>query len=263
MTSGADAGAGGRLTRAVVRLPGANFGRGLTTARLGPPDQAKMLAQHSAYVQALERLGLDVLTLEPQPEFPDAHFVEDTAVVLPGLAVIARPGAPSRRGEEETIEPVLGRFRRTARIRSPGTLDGGDVLVLGRRVFIGLSQRTNAEGARQLGRLVEAEGYAWTTLPLISGLHLKSGVNAAGENTLLVTRRLARSGCFRDHNLIEVDPSEEAAANVLYCNGALIMAAGFDRTRRKLEKLGLRLTVLDVSEARKMDGGLTCLSLRF
>jgi dimethylargininase len=262
MTNAVDVPPGSRLTRAVVRLPGENFGQGLTAARLGDPDHALMLVQHSAYVRALKNLGLDVLTLEPRPEFPDAHFVEDTAVVLSGLAVITRPGAPSRRGEEETIEPVLGRFLRTAHIRAPGTLDGGDVLVLGRRIFIGLSERTNAEGARQMGRLAEAEGYAWTAVPVVSGLHLKSSVNAAGEGTLLITRRLERHGCFRAYNLIEVDPAEEAAANVLCCNGSLIMAAGFDRTREKLEKRGLSPIVLDVSEARKMDGGLTCLSLR-
>ncbi len=263
MRRSAEAEAGGRLTRAIVRLPAENFGLGLTTSRLGPPDHAKMLAQHAAYVRALEGLGLEVLTLEPQPKFPDGHFVEDTAVVLPGLAVITRPGAPSRRGEEETIEPVLRRFRPIARIREPGTLDGGDVLVVGRRVFIGLSERTNDEGARQLGRLVEGEGYSWTTVPVVSGLHLKSGVNVAGENTLLITRRLAESGLFRSYHLIEVAPSEEAAANVLCCNGRLLMPAGFDRTREKLERLGLSPEVLDVSEAGKMDGGLTCLSLRF
>ncbi|MBN2200259.1 MAG: amidinotransferase [Candidatus Aminicenantes bacterium] len=252
-----------RLTRAIVRLPGENFGQGLTTAGLGAPDFRTMLGQHAAYVRALENLGLEVLTLEPQSLFPDAHFVEDTAVVLPELAVIARPGAPSRRGEEETIEPVLRRFRPVARIREPGTLDGGDVLVAGRRIFCGLSARTNEEGARQLGALVMDRGYSLTTVPVASGLHLKSGVSHLGGERLLLTRGMAGCGLFRSFENIEVDPSEEFAANALFCNGSLVVPAGAARTRRKLEKLGMPLVVLDVSEARKMDGGLTCLSIRF
>lgn len=252
-----------RLTRAIVRLPGDNFGRGLTTAGLGAPDFRKMLGQHAAYVRALEHLGLEVLSLEPQPSFPDAHFVEDTAVVLPELAVIARPGAAARRGEEESIEPVLRPFRPVARIREPGTLDGGDVLVAGRRIFCGLSGRTNAEGARQLGRLAGELGYALTTVPVASGLHLKSGVNHLGGERLLLTKGMAGSGLFRSFEHVEVDPSEEYAANALLCNGSLVVPAGAVRTRRKLETLGMPLVVLDVSEARKMDGGLTCLSIRF
>jgi len=252
-----------RFTRAIVRLPGENFGQGLTTAGLGAPDFRIMLGQHAAYVRALENLGLEVLTLEPQPSFPDAHFVEDTAVVLPELAVIARPGAAVRRGEEETIEPVLRRFRPVVRIQEPGTLDGGDVLVVGRRIFCGLSGRTNAEGARQLGRLAGELGYGLTTVPVASGLHLKSAVNHLGGGRLLLTRGMAGRRPFRSWEHIEVDPSEEYAANALFCNGSLIAPAGAVRTRRKLEKLGMPLVVLDVSEARKMDGGLTCLSIRF
>lgn len=252
-----------RLTRAVVRRPGENFGRGLTTAGLGIPDFRKMTAQHTAYVRTLEQLGLEVLTLEPQPAFPDAHFVEDTAVVLPELAVIARPGAAARRGEEVTIASVLRRFRPLERIRSPGTLDGGDVLVVGRRMFIGLSGRTNARGARQLGLLARERGYVPVTVPVASGLHLKSNVNHLGGETLLITPGLAGEACFRDFRKVVVDPGEEYAANSLLCNGRLLVPAGFARTRRKLEKLGLPLVVLEVGEARKMDGGLTCLSLRF
>jgi len=222
-----------------------------------------MIAQHSAYVRALEGLGLDVLTLEPEPAFPDAHFVEDAAVVLPELAVIARPGAAVRRGEEVTIASVLRRFRPLERIRSPGTLDGGDVLVVGRRMFIGLSGRTNARGARQLGLLARERGYVPVTVPVASGLHLKSNVNHLGGETLLITPGLAGEACFRDYRKVVVAPGEEYAANSLLCNGRLLVPAGFARTRRKLEKLGLPLVVLEVGEARKMDGGLTCLSLRF
>lgn len=251
------------FSRAIVRTPGPDFGLGLTTADLGPPSYPLILGQHAAYVAALRGLGLDVTVLDPAPGFPDAYFVEDPAVVIPEAAVISNPGAPSRRGEGDTLEPVLARFRPIERFAPPATLDGGDVLEAGGRYFIGVSDRTNADGARALGRILEAHGRAWTVVPVGAGLHLKSSANSLGGRALVLTEALAREAAFGGFDRIVLDPGDEYAANTLWINGRLLMPAGFPRARRKIEALGLPVRELDVSEVRKMDGGLTCLSLRF
>ena len=250
-------------TRAIVRLPGPDFAAGLTTARLGEPDASLMLRQHAAYADALRALGLEVEVLEPLPGFPDAYFVEDVAVVLPELAIVARPGAASRSGEADFIVPALARYREVARIESPGTLDGGDVLIASRSVYIGLSARTNPEGAAQLARLLEGHGYRSQTVAVAAGLHLKSSVSWLGGETLLVSERFADRAELRAFRRIVVDPAEKAACNSLLVNGTVLTPAGFPRTRRQLEETGLPVVELDVSEARKMDGGLSCMSLRF
>jgi dimethylargininase len=250
-------------TRAIVRPPAENCGRGLTTAGLGPPDPAVFLAQHRAYVDTLRSLGLQIIELAPESAFPDAHFVEDTAVIVPELAVIARPGAAARRGEERGSEAVLAWYRPVARIVEPGTLEGGDVLVAGRQVFVGRSARTNAAGVSQLAQLLSPHGYDVTAIPVVAGLHLKSCVNGLGDDALLLTEDFARREEFRPFAQIVVAPGEEYAANVLWIDGHLLVPAGFPRTHQRLQTLGWPLHELAMSEARKMDGGLTCLSLRF
>jgi len=251
------------LTHAILRRPGPDFAAGLTTARLGFPDPVRMLAQHAAYAGAVRALGLEVEVLDALAGFPDAYFVEDVAVVVPELAVIARPGAASRRGEAGAIVPVLARHRALARLEPPATLEGGDVLVAGRTVFIGLSARTNEEGARQLARLLEPHGYRSRTVPVTTALHLKSSLCWLGGETLLVSERLADQPELREFRRIIVDAADEPACNTLLLNGTLLAPAGFPRTRRQLDETGLPVIELDVSEARKMDGGLTCMSLRF
>jgi dimethylargininase len=251
------------LTRAILRRPGPDFAAGLTTAGLGKPDRSLMLAQHAAYADALRALGLEIEVLDPLPGFPDAYFVEDVAVVVPELAVVARPGAPSRRGEADAIVPVLAGHRKLARLEQPGTLDGGDVLIAGRILFIGLSARTNEAGAGQLARLVEPQGYRSRTIAVATGLHLKSSVSWLGGETLLVSERFADRPELRAFRHIVVDGTEEAACNTLLVNGTLLTPAGFPRTRRQLHETGLPVIELDLTEPRKMDGGLTCMSLRF
>ena len=147
---------------ALTRKPGRNFIQGLTTANLGPPDYELILKQHACYVDALKTIGIEVIELGPQPDYPDAHFVEDTAVVIPEVAVITRPGAAARQGEEESIAEVLRQYREIEHIQAPGTLDGGDVLMIGNHFFIGISERTNPEGAKQLGGILEKYGKTWT-----------------------------------------------------------------------------------------------------
>ena len=221
-----------------------------------------MLAQHGAYADALRGMGLEIEVLEPLPGFPDAYFVEDVAVVVPELAIVVRPGALSRRGEADAIVPVLARHRPLARLEDPATLDGGDVLVVGRTVFIGLSARTNEEGAGQLARLLEPYGYRPRTVRVSAGLHLKSSVTSLGGETLLVSERFADQPELRAFRRIVVAAADEPACNTLLVNGTILTLAGFPKTRRQLDETGLPVVELDLSEARKMDGGLTCMSLR-
>jgi dimethylargininase len=251
------------FTKALVRTPGENFGRGLTTSRLGPPSYELILNQHGAYIETLRSLGLEVIVLPAEPRHPDGYFVEDTAVVTPHLAVITNPGAPSRRGEEATIEPVLSGYRRTFRVRPPAMIDGGDVLMVENHFFIGVSERTNRDGALALGRLLEKHGHTWSAVKVGSGLHLKSSVNYLGQGTLIVTPAYAGREEFKAYSKVILDKKEGYAANTLWLNGTLLTPAGFPKVRPKLEPLGLPIIELDVSEVRKMDGGLTCLSLRF
>lgn len=250
-------------TRAITRKPGENLAHGLSTSNLGLPNYELATKQHNTYVNTLRSLGLMVTELDTLPDFPDAHFVEDTAVVTPDVAVIANPGAETRKGEEDTIESVLARYRRTIRIQAPGTLDGGDVLIIGVHVFIGISDRSNIIGAEQLGHILEKYNHSWTLIQVESGLHLKSSVNYVGHNTLLITEKFADLDELKEYDKIVLDKSEEYAANTLLINDYLITPRGFPNTRKKLELLGLEIIELDMSEMQKKDGGLTCLSLRF
>ncbi len=248
---------------AITRKPGQDFAHGITTSNLGTPSYELLLEQHSAYIETLRSLGLDVIVLDPLLDYPDAYFVEDIAVVTPDVAIITNPGADSRRGEVETIESILAEYRETLRIQAPGTVDGGDVLMVGTHFFIGISDRTNRKGAEQLTSILEAYGNALTVVSVQSGLHLKSSVNYVGQNTLLTTEGYADVDQFREYDKIVVDKSEEYAANTLLINSSLIIPKGFPKTRERLLTLDLNIIELDVSEMRKMDGGLTCMSVRF
>ena len=251
------------FTHAITRKPGKNFAQGLTTSNLGSADYGLISKQHAAYVEILKSIGLEVFMLEEQPDYPDAHFVEDTAVVTPEVAVITRPGAKPRQGEEDTIASFLPQYRQTANIQSPATLDGGDVLMVGNHFFIGISKRTNPEGARQLGKILEAYGNTWQTIPVQAGLHLKSSINYLGNNTLIVTKDFANKADLKRYDKIVVDETDAYAANTLWINDRLLTPKGFPKTKQKLESLGLDIIELDMSEVRKMDGGLTCWSIRF
>jgi len=251
------------VTHAIVRTPAPNFAQGITTDRAAQPSYTLMLEQHLAYVAALRTCGLQVTALDPLVAYPDGHFVEDPAVVVPELAVVTRPGADARRGEADAIAPVLARFKEVAAIKAPGTLDGGDVLIVDKQVFIGLSARTNPAGAAQLGKLLAPFGYSTITVPVGAGLHLKSSVNYVGKGTLLLSPALAERPEFDRYKRLVVDPAEEYACNTLWINDQLLVPAGYPRTRALLESLGLAMIELETSEVRKMDGGLTCMSLRF
>ena len=248
---------------AIIRQPGDNFAQGITTSNLGVPSYQQMLEQHTAYIESLKQIGLSIIELEVLPDFPDAYFVEDVAVVTPDVAVITNPGAAARNGEQLAIEPVLAQYRAIERIRPPGTLDGGDVLMVGKHFFVGISERTNPLGAAQLGAILERFGNTWVAVPVGAGLHLKSSVNWVGENNLLISVAFSGQPEFEGFRQIVVDPAEEYACNTLWINDVLLTPKGFSKTRKQLEILRLPIIELDASEAQKMDGELTCMSLRF
>lgn len=252
------------FTHAITRLPGPDFAQGLTTSGdLGAPDYGLILQQHTDYCAALKWVGIEIITLDVLVGYPDAYFVEDVAVVTPDVAVITRPGADARRGEAPHIEPMLAQYRPIVRIESPGTVDGGDVLMVGTHFFIGVSERTNQSGAEQLGRILESHGNTWDAIPVGAGLHLKSSVNFIGKNTLLLTAEFSTFEQFSKYSKIILDEDEVYAGNTLLINKHLLTPKGFPKTKAKLESLGLPIIELDVSEVQKMDGGLTCMSLRF
>jgi dimethylargininase len=257
------------FARAIVRPPAANFADGLTTVDLGVPDVATALAQHEAYCRALEDCGLALTRLPADPRYPDSTFVEDTAVITARGAVLTRPGAPSREGEVDAIAEALAtRFPglRLGRIEAPGTVDGGDVCEAGDHFFIRVGQRTNDDGGRQLARHLEADGYSSSLVDLrgIEGLlHLKSGIAWLGGRTLLVIDALASHSAFRGWDLVRVPPGEDYASNCILVNDRVFFAEGFPLLERALRDRGYRLRVLSMSEFQKMDGGLSCLSLRF
>jgi dimethylargininase len=248
---------------AITRKPGPNFANGLTSINLGEPSFELILQQHNAYLRTLRSLGLQVDLLEALPEYPDAYFVEDVAVVTHDIAVITLPGAPSREGETETIASALAKYRDLAWIRPPGTLDGGDVMMVGNHCYIGISERTNRAGAAQLGEILEKYGMTWTPVPLAGGLHLKSDVNFIGRNTLLLSKAMVELEVFSQYDRIVVEEEEAQAANSLLVNGRLLTPKGFPRTKTLLLERGFDIIELDTSEVQKMDGGLSCMSLRF
>ncbi len=224
-------------------------------------DPALAAAQHRRYENCLTRLGCEVRRLPAIPDLPDAVFVEDTCVVLDELAVITHPGAESRRPETQTVAEAVRAFRVLRFIEPPATLDGGDVLCLGERIFVGLSSRTSAAGIDQLRSLLTPHGYAVTAVNVAGCLHLKSAVTRVGDETLLVNRSLIDPGIFGLWKIIDVDPSEPAGANALLVNGAVIYPAAYPRTCEQLAMHGIRVELVDVSELGKAEGGVTCCSL--
>ncbi len=252
------------FTHAIARRPGQNFAQGITTAvKEAPPIYEILVNQHEEYIAALKSAGLEVILLDALPDHPDAYFVEDTAVVAAEVAVITNPGADARKGEEESIAPVLAQYRKTEKIQPPGTVDGGDVLQVDKHFFIGVSERTNPEGAGQLSHILGKYGYACTMVAVGQGLHFKSSVNYVGKNTLLITEDFVGDDHLEGYDTIVVNSDESYAANTLFVNNHLLVPRGYPDTRKKLEALGISIIELDTSEVRKMDGGLTCMSLRF
>jgi dimethylargininase len=226
-----------------------------------PIDIEVARAQHDEYVNALKRVGCRVIELPEEPDLPDSVFVEDTAFILPEVAVITRPGADSRKPETESIARALSPYRPLLRITEPATLDGGDVLVLDKTIYVGLSTRSNNHAVEQLDALLGKFGYRAIGIELNGCLHLKSAVTRVDDSTLLVNKNRVDISRFDGFDLIEVDASEAYAANCLPINGRIIYPTAFPRTRRKLEEKGFRVVTVNLDELAKAEGAVTCCSL--
>jgi dimethylargininase len=235
----------------------------LTFVERRPIDLSKAEAQHRDYQQLLAKHGAKVICLPAEPELPDSMFVEDPAIVLDELAVILPLGAASRRPEAESLEKALSHIRKIARVELPGTVEGGDILRVGRRLVVGVTGRTNSEGIRQLAGILAPYGYEVTGVSVTGCLHLKSAVTHVGRNTLLANRAWFDTDPFLDFTWIDVDPAEPHAANALAIGDTVIFPACFPRTRARLETAGFQVTSLDISELQKAESGLTCSSLIF
>ena len=253
-----------KFTKAIVKTPCENLVKGLTSANLGLPDFGLALKQHEQYIDALKSCGIEITVLEADNNFPDSTFVEDTAVLTSECAIITNPGADSRKGETTEIESVMGRFYENIEfIKSPGTLDGGDVMMADKHFYIGISERTNEEGAQQLIDILKKYGMSGSMVNLKDVLHLKSGVAYLENNNLLASGEFPEKEVFKHFNLLKVEDEEAYATNCVWINDYVLVAKGFPKTKQLVENAGYKTIVLDVSEFRKIDGGLSCLSLRF
>ncbi len=251
---------------AIVRKPCKNFSKGLTTSSLGLPNYEIVLEQHENYIKALRKCGLEIHILEAGEKYPDSTFVEDIAIINEKCAVITNPGAQSRKGEVHAILKILNdkyNYEKIERIEAPGTLDGGDVMRINKCYYIGLSSRTNKEGASQLAKILGSYGFTSQVVEMKESLHLKSGVNYILDNRLLSIDEFRDNPLFQKFEIIQVEKDEEYAANCIRVNNYLIMPKGYNNLKETLTKLNYIIIELDMSEFKKMDGGLSCLSLRF
>jgi dimethylargininase len=260
------------FTRAIVRRPGQNFAAGLSSAGEGPPNLDRALRQHAEYVRALRDRGIQVTELAADEAYPDGTFVEDTAILTARGAILTRPGAPSRAGEVPRIAECLRNFyTEPSTIEAPGSVDGGDICEADGHFLIGVSARTNAHGARQLAQHLHRLGYASSTVDIRDKpalLHLKSGIAYLGEALWVMQSGVQNElrplpGLDGADNPVVAAPAEAYAANCIRVNDAVLVAAGYPKLKAALEQRGCRVVALEMSEFRKMDGGLSCLSLRF
>jgi dimethylargininase len=219
--------------------------------------------QHNAYRRILQELGLELLTLAADERHPDCCFVEDTAIVAGDRAVILHMGASSRVGEEAEVRKIIARYKKVRDLKSPATMDGGDVMAVGKKLFVGLSQRTTPEAASRLEELMAPEGYEVIAVPLKGILHLKSACSYLGDGCVLVSRGYFDDNIFSAYKQIIVHPDEAYSANCLAVNGTIVVSKGFPHTRSKIESAGFETIELDMSEFRKGGGSLTCLSILF
>lgn len=248
----------------IVRKPGKSLVKGSSSSDLGKPNYELAMKQHKNYIDILKKCGVNVTLLECDERYPDSTFVEDTAVLTKKCAIITNPGAYERKGEEIEIEGALKKFYLDIEhIKAPGTLEGVDVMMVGNHFYIGLSERTNAEGANQLIFILGKYGYTGSVVPLTKVLNLKTGLAYLENNNLLVTGEFAGSPIFEEFNKIVIDEEDSYCANCIWVNGHVIVPEGYPKTIKAVESLGYIVEVADTSEFRKIDGGLSCLSLRF
>ena len=253
-----------KFSQAVVKTPCKNLVNGLTEANLGQPDYELALEQHSRYIAALEACGLSVSILPPDEDYPDSTFVEDVALLTPRCAILTRPGAPSRRGETLAMQAALESFYDNIdRIQGPGTVDAGDIMMVGEHYYIGLSDRTTVEGAQEMIRLLNTYGMTGSTVPLEHVLHLKTGVAYLENNNLVVSGEFVNKAEFESFNKLTFPDTEGYAANCIWANGRVILPAGHPQSAALVSEAGYPVIEVDMSEFQKLDGGVSCLSLRF
>ena len=253
------------FTNAIVRPPAPCLERGITSApELGRPAYEQACQQHQAYVDALETCGVNITHLPAAPDFPDACFIEDVAVCTPEFALVTTPGAPSRQGEEAGMERILSQFYpRVLHMEEGGTLEGGDVMRVDDHYYIGLSDRTNERGAAQLTSALEDFGMTASRVNLEEMLHLKTGLSYLEDGVLLMTGEFAHMDIFKKYKCIEIPEEEAYGANCIRVNDYVIVPQGYETTRALIQGAGMKTLAVDTSEYRKLDGGLSCLSLRF
>jgi len=253
------------FTHAIAREPARSCVEGLRAADTGTPDIDVFRRDHARYVETLRSTGADVTVLPALEAYPDSVFIEDAALCFPEGAIVTRPGAPSRRGEADEIAPVLTRFYDDiVTVDAPGFLDGGDVLATGREILVGQSARTDAAGIAELERIAERWGYAVRQVDTPEGvLHFKTDCSLLDDETILATRRLSATGCFDGYRVVHTADGEEAAANAIRFNDLVLMPAGFPATADMLASHGYDIREIGNTEAAKLDGGMSCLSLRF
>lgn len=251
----------------IVRKPSRSLVNGITSnPQLGKPDYALALEQHAAYIEALKKCGVAVTELEALEEYPDSCFVEDTAVITRKCAIVTNPGAASRNGEAHEMLPTIRKFfpeDKIEFIKAPGTLEGGDVMMVGDHFYVGRSARTNAEGIRQFIEILERRGLSGSEVPLEHVLHLKTGVNYIENGNMLVSGEFVDKPEFAEYNKIIIPDDESYAANCIWVNGRVIVPSGYPTVERLVREAGYEVILTDTSEYRKLDGGLSCLSLRF
>ncbi|MGG5318428.1 dimethylarginine dimethylaminohydrolase family protein [Enterococcus sp. AZ072] len=250
----------------IVRVPSKTISEGLTSADEGKPIYSKALMQHENYVSALTKTGVNVTVLEPKDEFPDACFVEDVALCTSKCAIITRPGAMSRRKEAalpDMLKALENFYEHIEYIKEPGTIEAGDIMMVGDHFYIGLSERTNQAGADQMIQILESYGLSGQAVEMKEMLHLKTGLAYLENNNLLVAGEFKTAPEFEKFNKIEIDMDEAYGANCIWMNDYVIVPEGYPKVQEKIEALGYKVLVVDTSEFRKIDGGLSCLSLRF
>ena len=250
--------------RAIVRTPGKSMIHGLTSADLGIPDYEKALAQHADYIEALVECGLEVMVLESDEQFPDSTFVEDVALLTEHCAIITNPGVPSRKGETAEIKDVLkGFYGEVEEVLGPGTVDGGDIMMVGSHFYIGISERTNVNGAQQIIGFLENYGLSGSMVELEKTLHLKTGVAYLEHNNMVACGEFLTKEKLLNFNILEIAEKESYAANCLWVNDRVLIPKGYPKAREVIIGAGYTIIEVDVSEFQKLDGGLSCLSLRF
>jgi len=252
------------FSKAIVKTPCRAMVNGISSADLGKPDYQTALIQHEDYIEALKECGLQVMVLPPDENFPDSTFVEDAALMTPHCAVLTNPGAPSRTLETGSmLKTIVEFYKKVEKIEAPGTCEAGDIMMVGEHYYIGLSERTNQAGAEQMIAILEKYGMSGSVVELTEVLHLKTGLGYLENNNLLACGEFLSKPEFQQYNLLQVDQDESYAANSVWVNGTVLTPKGFPKTRALITSAGYKVREVDVSEFQKLDGGLSCLSLRF